>query len=83
MIDFDLGKLQIADVTAEQTHHLAEEGRHIVNSAPLELVALVFAREPQSSDEVKMRQVLALSIDRASIRSGVGKTKSFCSKTAA
>jgi peptide/nickel transport system substrate-binding protein len=71
MIDFDLGKLQIADVTAEQTRHLAEEGRHIVNSAPLELVALVFAREPQSSDEVKMRQVLALSIDRASIRSGV------------
>ena len=71
LIDFDLGKLQIVDVAPEQTHHLAGEGRHIVNSAPLELIALVFARESQSSDEAKLREVLALSIDRVSIRSGV------------
>jgi len=70
-IDFDLGKLQIADVALEQTHYIAGEGRHIVNSAPLELVALVFAREPQSTDDAKLREVIALSIDRASIRSGV------------
>jgi len=42
-----------------------------MNSAPIELMAVVFAREPQSSDETKLRDVLALSIDRASIRSGV------------
>ena len=71
LIDFDLGKLQIADVAPEQNHHLVGEGRRIVNSAPLELVALVFAREPESSDDTKLREVLALSIDRASIRSGV------------
>lgn len=71
LIDFDLGKLQIVDVAPEQSHHLAEEGRHIVNSAPLELIALVFAREPQSSDDAKLREVVALSIDRASIHSGV------------
>lgn len=71
LIDFDLGKLQIADVAPEQNHHLVGEGRHIVNSAPLELIALVFAREPQSNDDAKLREVLSLSIDRASIRSGV------------
>ena len=71
LIDFDLGKLQVADVTPEQIHHLAAEGRHLANSAPVELMALVFAREPQSSDDAKLRDVLAFSIDRASIWSGV------------
>jgi peptide/nickel transport system substrate-binding protein len=71
MIDFDLGKLQIADVAPEQTHHFAGEGRRVVNSAPFELIALVFAREAQSNDDAKLRDVLALSVDRASIRSGV------------
>jgi peptide/nickel transport system substrate-binding protein len=71
LIDFDLGKLQVADVAPEQTHRLTGEGRRIVSSDPLELMALVFAREPQSSDDAKLREVLALSVDRASIRSGV------------
>jgi peptide/nickel transport system substrate-binding protein len=71
IIDFDLGKLQIADVAPEQAHHLSGEGRRVVNSAALELIALVFAREAQSNDDAKLRNVLALSVDRASIRSGV------------
>ncbi len=71
LIDLDLGKLQVAEVASEQLRHLAGEGRRIVSSPPLELMTLVFAREPQSSDEAKLREVLALSIDRSSIRSGV------------
>ena len=50
---------------------MTEEGRRIVCSGPIELLALVFSREPQSSDDAKLREVIALSIDRTSIRSGV------------
>jgi MarR-like DNA-binding transcriptional regulator SgrR of sgrS sRNA len=71
LIELDLDKIQIAEVAPDQTRRLAEDGRHVMNSAPIELMAVVFAREPQSSDETKLRDVLALSIDRASIRSGV------------
>jgi MarR-like DNA-binding transcriptional regulator SgrR of sgrS sRNA len=71
LIDLDLNKIQVAEVAAEQSHKLAEEKRRISNSAPIELLALVFARDAQSDEEQKIRDVLALCIDRASIRSGV------------
>jgi peptide/nickel transport system substrate-binding protein len=71
LIDFDLGKVQLAEVTTDQVHRLTAEGRRIVCSGPIELLALVFSHAPQSSDDVKLQEVIALSIDRASIRSGV------------
>jgi peptide/nickel transport system substrate-binding protein len=71
LIDFDLGKVQLAEVTTDQIHRLTGEGRRIVCSGPIELLALIFSREPQSSDDAKLREVIARSIDRASIRSGV------------
>jgi peptide/nickel transport system substrate-binding protein len=71
LMDLDLGKVQVAEVAEEQSHKLAEEKRRISNSAAIELLALVFARDAQSDEEQKIRDVLALCIDRASIRSGV------------
>ena len=71
LIDLDLGKIQIAEVAPEQSHKLADEKRRISNSAPIELLALVFTRDGQSDEEQKIRDVLALCIDRASIRNGV------------
>jgi len=71
LIDLDLNKIQVIEVAAEQSHKLAEEKRRISSSAPVELLALVFARDAQSDEERKIRDVLALCIDRASIRSGV------------
>jgi len=71
LIDLDLGKIQIAEVAPEQSHKLAEERHRIASSLPVELVALVFAKDAQSSDDQKIRDVLALCIDRAAIRSGV------------
>lgn len=71
LMDLDLGKIQVAEAAEEQSHKLAEEKRRISNSAPIELLALVFARDAQSDEEQKIRDVLALCIDRASIRSGV------------
>jgi peptide/nickel transport system substrate-binding protein len=71
LIDLDLGKIQVAEVAVEQSHKLAGEKRRISSSAPIELLALVFAKDAQSDEEQKIRDVLALCIDRASIRSGV------------
>ncbi|HMC60014.1 MAG TPA: hypothetical protein VKJ01_12545 [Candidatus Solibacter sp.] len=57
------------EVPVEQARRVATEGRRLSHSAPLELIALLFAREPRSPEEKSLREALALSIDRASIRS--------------
>jgi ABC-type transport system substrate-binding protein len=64
LISFDLGKAQAIEVAPEQAHRATAEGRRIASSAPVELVALVFSRESQSTEDGKQRQALALSIDR-------------------
>jgi ABC-type transport system substrate-binding protein len=64
MISFDLGKAQVIEVAPEQAHRATAEGRHVESSAPAELIALVFSRDPQSPEDARQRQALALSIDR-------------------
>jgi peptide/nickel transport system substrate-binding protein len=71
LLALDLGKADVAELGPEQSHRASTEGRRVVTSAPVELMALVFARERQSPDEGKLREALALSIDRNSIRSVV------------
>ena len=63
-IGYDLGQSQLIEVPADQVHH-SNEARQLHPSAPIELVALLFAREAQTSEEAKQRQALSLSIDRA------------------
>lgn len=62
-ISFDLGKAQVIEVAPEQAHRATVEGR-VESSAPIELIALLFSRDPQSPEDARQRQVLALSIDR-------------------
>jgi len=71
LIALDLGKADIAEVPPEQAQRAAGEGRRLVTSAPVEWMALVFAHDNQTQDERKLRQALALSIDRASIKNVV------------
>ena len=68
MIELDLGKADVVEVAPEQAHRAATEGRRAVqSSAPFELMALIFSRDPQTPDEARQRQVLALSIDPAAL----------------
>jgi peptide/nickel transport system substrate-binding protein len=67
MIALDLGRAELIDVAAEQAHRAAVEGRRIASSAPSQLLALMFRQEHPSNDELKLRQVLSLSIDRVSL----------------
>jgi ABC-type transport system substrate-binding protein len=64
MIALDLGKAHVIELAPEQARRAAAEGRQIDSSAPSELIALVLSRDPQSSDDERQRQALALSIDR-------------------
>ena len=67
MILLDLGKLDVIEVAAEQARQVADENRSVQSSVPMELMALVFARERQSVEDGRWRQALALSVDRGSL----------------
>jgi ABC-type transport system substrate-binding protein len=68
-IALELGKADLIEVAPEQVHRASLEGRHLASSAPVELVALLFARDATSPDEKLLREALALSVERGSIRS--------------
>ena len=67
MIALDLGKVDVVEVAPDQVRHAVSEGRRVEASLPAELMALVFGRDIQSAEEGKLRQALALSIDRTAI----------------
>jgi peptide/nickel transport system substrate-binding protein len=71
LIALDLGKADLAEVAAEQTRRVVTEGRRVTSSSPVELMALVFGRERTSPEDGKLREALALSIDRKAIRTVV------------
>ncbi|HXW93105.1 MAG TPA: ABC transporter substrate-binding protein [Terriglobales bacterium] len=62
-IAYQLGQSQVIEIPAGQVGHANDPGPLRV-SEPIELVALLFARDVQSPEETKQRQILALSIDR-------------------
>jgi len=71
MISLDLGKSDVAEVAPDQARRAVLEGRRIQSSDPAELMLLVFSRDRQSMEEGKLREALALSIDRDSMNSAL------------
>jgi len=84
MTALELGKADLVEVAPEQTHqfsqyqfsqyqssqyHDSQAGRRLASSAPVELLALLFARDVASPDEKLLREALALSVERGSIKS--------------
>ena len=67
MIALDLGRADVVEVAPDQARHAVSEGRRVESSAPAECMALVFSRDSQSAEEGKLRQALALSIDRTAM----------------
>lgn len=63
-VSYDLGQSQIIELPVDQVHH-ANEARQLRASEPIELVALLFARDVESPEEARQRQALVLSIDRS------------------
>ena len=69
MTALELGRADLVEVAPEQTHRVSQAGRRLATSSPIELLALVFTRDAVSQDEKLLRQALALSVERVSIRS--------------
>jgi ABC-type transport system substrate-binding protein len=64
MLALELGRLDGVEVAAEQESGAVAGGR-VVNSAPDELLAIVFSRDAQSPEERHLRQALSFAIDRS------------------
>ena len=62
MMALDLGQAQVIEVPPDALRSTGS--RQLRTSEPIELVALLFAREAQTSEETKQRQAFGLSIDR-------------------
>src|SRR5262249_38138325 len=64
LIALELGRADVIEIAPEQSRRAADDGRRVAISAPVELMALWFARESRSADESRLREALSLSIDR-------------------
>jgi peptide/nickel transport system substrate-binding protein len=69
MISLDLGKADLIELPPDQAHHVLGKGQRVESSSPAELMALVFTRDRPSADEGRLREALALSIDRTALSS--------------
>ena len=67
LLGLELGRADVAELSPEQAARVAGS-RRVISSQPVELVTLLFTRDPQTPEDRALRSALALSIDRASIR---------------
>jgi len=65
----ELGRVDMIELAPDESRRATIDNQRVISSAPVELMALVFAQDRQSSEDGRLRQALSLSIDRASIRS--------------
>jgi len=63
----EAGRADLIEIAPEQAHHFSTARGRLVSSAPVELTALIFARDVSSPDERLLREALGLSVDRGSI----------------
>jgi ABC-type transport system substrate-binding protein len=69
MTALELGKADLVEVAPEQARRVSQDRRRLASSSPVELLALLFTRDVASADEKLLREALALSVERGSIRS--------------
>ncbi len=67
LLDLELGKTDLAEIPVEQARRAVDRGVRVSMSQPDELLALVFPAGRAITDDARVREALAASIDRASI----------------
>ncbi|HZQ23895.1 MAG TPA: ABC transporter substrate-binding protein [Terriglobales bacterium] len=67
-LGLELSKYDVVEIVPEQVRHAIADDRRIAVSAPMQLSALVFSKDPQSPEEARLRTALSLAIDRNAIR---------------
>ncbi len=69
MLDLELGKADVAEAGPAEVRRAADAGMRVWPSAPVELLAIAFARNRPATEDARVREALALSIDRDAIHS--------------
>lgn len=67
LIDLELGRADVVELGIEELRHATQENLRTTASAPSELLAILFTPGRSAGDDARLRQALALSIDRAAI----------------
>ncbi|HET7840664.1 MAG TPA: ABC transporter substrate-binding protein, partial [Terriglobia bacterium] len=68
LIDLELGRADVVQLAIDELRRAAQENLRTVASSPVELMAILFSPGKPSTDDARLRQALALSIDRTAIR---------------
>lgn len=69
MSALEAGRADLVEIAPEQAHHFSPAKGRLVSSAPIELLALTFARDASSPEEKTLRAALGLCVERGSIHS--------------
>jgi ABC-type transport system substrate-binding protein len=67
MIALEIGQADVVELAADQARKAALGGKRVWSSAPLELLALVFSRDTPAMRDARLREALALSLDRSAM----------------
>ncbi len=67
LLDLEVGKADLIELGPNEARHAAQSGAKVWESAPVTLMALVFERGRPAVDDARVREAVALSIDRAAI----------------
>src|SRR5262249_19376354 len=59
----DLGKTDLVDLPAEVARSFTSQGKSILTSPPVELIAIVLTHDTNSADDAKLMEALGLSLD--------------------
>jgi peptide/nickel transport system substrate-binding protein len=70
-LDVDLGRADISEISPDQLRRLEQQRRRTLSSQPSELIYARIRTLNSKLDDARLRQALALSIDRAPIQSVV------------
>jgi peptide/nickel transport system substrate-binding protein len=66
-IDLELGRADMVELSIEDARRLAPRSIRTSTSAPVDLMALVFDRGHSAAEIARLREAVALSVDRATI----------------
>ncbi len=67
LVDLELAKADVVELAPDQLRRTSQTGARSCSSPPLDLLALVFDLRRPAVQEPRLRQALALAIDRAAI----------------
>jgi len=68
LIDLDLDKADLAELGPAEARRAQQEGRRVWTSVPVELLALQFNLSRPATQERRLREAIARSIDRAAMQ---------------